>query len=378
MIVIHGTYHDNNFGDLLLMKIYERWILNTCKDDIVYPMVPKAQLKRFKQHFPHAHVGFDERKSWKALIYSGGGHFGEPDKIAKHAYSNSWNKRFFKRHVLPAELCIWTRLPYAIMGVGVGPLSNFFVRNEVKRILTYSKTTTVRDTISYQYAKNVLNIRRDVKTIPDAALSISKSDIPEEPLEKIKKLLAPYMGMSFLGIHHPRDFLVDTKQSKILQKSLLNGIKSSDNLLPVIFSDNGVSEYSKPCNDLCELIENQTGKSCLVVPFQGVWETIALISEMSAVLTTKLHVGIVAYALGVYCESFAIHSKVARFYEQINRSSQCSMLEDIDDEIGMCKISAALDAAYSRRSVMDKTWTMIKEKSSLSEKMVASFLHSVI
>lgn len=377
LVAIHGAYYDNNFGDLLLMKIYENWIRATVDADVVYPMVPKNQLNKFKSHFPKASVGLRQRKSWKALFYAGGGHFGEPNSNARSVYSNSWNQRFFKRHVLPAELCLWSSIPYAISGVGVGPLSNFWVRQEVKRIFFNAKTLSVRDTDSKQFVQNVLRIGSDVEVIPDAALTITKSDIPEKIIENINSLLKPYQGMLLLGIHHPREFLGENFQAKFLRASLLASLASAPDVMPVVFADNGRSDCSEPCENLAKLIQTHTGRKCLTVPFQGVWETVALISRLSAVLSTKLHVGIVAYALGVYCESFAMHSKVIRFYSQIDRSSQCLMLEDVNEDTSMQKIERAIKAARDETSVRDTKWQGIREAASLNQKLISSFLRAV-
>lgn len=378
LIGIHGSYHDNNFGDLLLMKIYEKWIQNITSSRIVYPMVPQAQLAKFKSHFPHASIGLNNLRSWKALIYAGGGHFGEPNSSATNAYSTSWNKRFFKRHVLPAELCMWNGIPYAVIGVGAGPLSNFFVRHEVKRILANAKILCVRDINSQKFVSNTLDICSDIQVLPDAALSISQSDIPEKAFEAINNLLEPYKEMLLLGIHHPRDFLHDTPESESMKTSLLECLKSAPDVLPVVFADNGVSEYSKTCDDLAKLIYDFTGKKCLSFPFQGIWETVALISKLSAVLTTKLHVGIVAYALEVYCESFALHSKVKRFYQQINRSSQCLMLNEADKDTSIIKINRAIEVSRNKASIRDANWHEIKQLAQQNKKLVTSFLQEVL
>ncbi|BAY87270.1 hypothetical protein NIES267_67910 [Calothrix parasitica NIES-267] len=377
LIAIHGTYHDNNFGDLLLMKIYENWIKNITSSRIVYPMVPQAQLANFKSNFPDASIGLKNLRSWKGLIYAGGGHFGEPNSSAKNAYSKSWNKRFFKRHVLPAELCIWNNIPYGVIGVGAGPLSNFFVKHEVKRILANAKIRCVRDIDSQKFVNKTLNISSGVTVLPDAALSISQSDIPEKAFETINNLLEPYKEMLLLGIHHPRDFLQNTPQSESMRMGLLECLKSEPDVLPVVFSDNGNSKYSKHSEDLTKLISDFTGKKCLSLPFQGVWETVALISQFSAVLTTKLHVGIVAYALGVYCESFALHSKVKRFYQQVNRSSQCLMLNEADKTNSITKINRAIELSRNKVSIRDAEWHEIKQLAQQNQTLVASFLEKI-
>jgi len=379
LIAIHGSYYDNNFGDLLLLKIYENWIRSVVNASIVYPMVPKKEVNRFQKYFPNASTGLHKFKSWKALIYAGGGHFGEPDSTARNVYSSSWNKRFFKRHVLPAELCIWSGIPYAITGVGVGPLTNFLVRHETKRIFANAQFLSVRDVDSKKFAQNVLNIQSDIPVTPDAALSLNRSDIPQKVMETVNQYIRPFKGKILLGIHHPRDFLSNTSQAKSMKAGLLTSLASIPNIVPVIFTDNGNSDKSQTCNKLSKEIENSTGKKCLSLPFQGVWETVGLISQLSAVLSSKLHVNIVAYSLGVYSESFAIHSKVRRFYHQINRPSQCIMLKDTNKDITMQKVDRAVQKALCEKSaVIDTDWKRYKEQALLGKNNISSWIKSIV
>jgi polysaccharide pyruvyl transferase WcaK-like protein len=51
--------------------------------------------------------------------------------------------------------------------------------------------------------------------------------------------------------------------------------------------------------------------------------TIGLIGCMDAVLTTKLHVGVVARALGVPTLAVGSHPKIRRFYEAIGEGELC-------------------------------------------------------
>ena len=52
MIAIHGAYYSNNFGDLLLIKLFESWIRSRVDCEIACPMVPERQRERFGCEFP--------------------------------------------------------------------------------------------------------------------------------------------------------------------------------------------------------------------------------------------------------------------------------------------------------------------------------------
>ena len=59
------------------------------------------------------------------------------------------------------------------------------------------------------------------------------------------------------------------------------------------------------------------------IPFSGVNELLTVLDQVEEVVTTKLHVGIVATAFGCTVWSFALHPKIERFYRQVGVSEQC-------------------------------------------------------
>ena len=379
MISLHGAYYNNNFGDLLLIKIFENWIKSKVNQTIVYPLVPKADRDSFRSHFPKATIGLEKSQHWQALIYAGGGYFGEPESNRNKTFGGKWNKRFFRLHVLPAEICLWRDIPYAILGVEAGPLSNIFVRQEVRRIVKNARVLSVRNIESKQFLQEELGIRSQINVAPDAALALNETDIPTAALEFVTQRLAPYKGMVLLGIHQPSLYLRKNPQAELLRKSLLASLTLASDVIPILFSDDGdIHSSQKSCNNLAQIIQSSTGKQCLEFPFQGLWETTALISQLSAVLTPKLHVGIVAYGLGVYCESFANHQKTPRFYRQIDRPSQCTMLNNVTEDTVMEKIDRAIQSSRRQVSIRDQNWYKLKEEARLNQSLLFSFLDSVV
>lgn len=379
MISLHGGYYGNNFGDLLLMKIFENWIQESGHHDVVYPMIAEGDLNSFKEHFPKANIGLSHSNHWKALIYGGGGHFGEPDGYENIRFRGAWNKKFLQKHVLPAEICLWKKIPYAISGVEAGPLTNIFVNREVKRVFSNASFVTVRNTESLEFVQHSLGKKIKVAVAPDPVLTLSEADIPKPAIEAVECLLEPYQGTTLLGIHAPYAFLKKDPHAELLLTGLTDFLASKPELLPVIFADSGdLKESTKTCQELSKIVEDLTGIKALSVPFRDIWETVALISRLSALITTKLHVGIVAYSLGIYCEAFATHQKTPRFYNYIGRSSQCTHVNNIDQAIVMNKFERAAKNACSHTSTKDQKWQQIKEDSDMNRKLVLSFLSSVL
>jgi polysaccharide pyruvyl transferase WcaK-like protein len=59
------------------------------------------------------------------------------------------------------------------------------------------------------------------------------------------------------------------------------------------------------------------------MPYYDHWSAAYTLGRLQGIITTKLHVGIVAWAQGVPCCAYASHGKIARFYRQIGRSRFC-------------------------------------------------------
>lgn len=378
MIAIHGAYYSNNFGDLLLIKLFESWIRSRVDCEIVYPLVPERQRERFGREFPGVRLGLEGARRWKALVYVGGGYLGEPEKVRGSRLGGKWNQRFLSRHVLPAAVCIWNGTPYAVLGVEAGPLSNVLVRSAARQILGHAQEVSGRNEESGRFARELLEEGANVHVAPDAALSIDRSDIPAEAMETVERMLGPDRGSRLLGIHSPSHLLSEDPKTALLMDTIVSQLSSARDVTPVVFSDRGDAAMDAACGRLSARVTASIGRECLSIPFAGIWETCALISRLSAIVTTKLHVGIVAYALGVYSESFAVHQKTPRFYRQINGSSRCEMLKDLDVTTASEKVARVVSAARYPFPIEDEFWRSIKKKSDLHRDLLSSFLRSAL
>jgi polysaccharide pyruvyl transferase WcaK-like protein len=376
-IALHGNYFDNNFGDLLLFKIFERWVRSASSCQIIYPMVPEIERTRFGTHFSDAIWGVKSFKAWDALVYCGGGHFGDSASGSRFLPGN-FDKRFIRQNVLPAELSMWKRKPYAIVGMEVGPIPNIFIRREAKRIFRHARAISVRNVESRDYIEERLGIKQEVICAPDPAVMVSKEDIPQKAEEKIDRLLGQHANKILLGIHHPRDFLYDFPAGQSLREGLISVLKSSNDVTPVLFTDIGDDKHSVHCQKLAHIIKAICRMDSVSIPFLGIWETVALISRLSALLTTKLHVGVVAYAMGVYCESFANHPKTKRFYALTGRNDQCILFKETTQETAMEKIMKAIDFGRRKPLLRDASWERIRMEAQAHKGVMSSFLKSFL
>jgi polysaccharide pyruvyl transferase WcaK-like protein len=67
--------------------------------------------------------------------------------------------------------------------------------------------------------------------------------------------------------------------------------------------------------DAERLMQEVLSGAFAVIPYESPWTTVAHLGQMDLVLTTKLHVGVVARSLGVPVLAAGQHPKIKRFYQ---------------------------------------------------------------
>jgi polysaccharide pyruvyl transferase WcaK-like protein len=84
---------------------------------------------KLKKHIPGASTGWDKFTHWwdfvqavsnvRMVLSAGPGYYSEP------AYgTESWTKEYFSKYDLPIKLAALRRIPYAMLGIEAGPLTD--------------------------------------------------------------------------------------------------------------------------------------------------------------------------------------------------------------------------------------------------------------
>ena len=167
IISVHGNYFEVNYGDILLIRLYSKWISEAYGDKVLinYPLADQKTIKNFTTN--RGLTGLINLCRSKALIYVGGGHFGEPPNNVTH-----WSKRNFKRHIVVGLIAILFRIPIAIIGLEYGPLTNKIYRFCVLLITKYAKLVVVRNDESKSFLQE--NGFKKAIVCPDAVLALSE------------------------------------------------------------------------------------------------------------------------------------------------------------------------------------------------------------
>lgn len=365
LISLHGAYHPNNYGDVLILAIQAKWINEILSNhEVVLPYATNVYRDEIK---PSTNRGLRGLIDSEKLIYGSGGYLGEPNsgKIR-------WGFSFFKKHFVPSFIFRLLDKPYAIIGTGVGPITNSLTKYEVKKIANNASVIAIRDEESKEFLEKIGIEESKIHVTVDVALSLKKEDINKEATEKIKKLT------SISGILYGIHIGVDRNSKQFGEKvekifnDVLRFLNENPDIQPVLIIDNDNSQQ----NEAVEYLSKKISQKCIVYKHDNIWETTALLSELDFVVTNKLHVGIVSYALGTIPISLPSHQKTVRFYKQINREDLCIRLEDLKDNDLYKMMKKTLNEKWVEKYQDDysQNHPFLQEKALLNKKILKEFL----
>lgn len=302
LVVIHGCYNTTNFGDLLLLDLLSQEMQSRLGIQPICPWVHKSQVNNI-----HAVAGNGLRDCLGARIavFGGGGYLVNN--------SGNVNKRLI-RYTAPALIWQMAKVPYAIVGVGAGPRLTKLDGPLVRSLCNGAQHISVRDEGSAEVLCSVGVPIEKIEVTADIALSLSAEKIPELAYKKAAILLPPKeKNCRRIGIH--LESLIFDKHKFVDIARRLGGIfNRHKDICPVWLVDHAEGLEAS----LKEIIHSYM-ENAIILPKINHWVLAAIIGQLDAVITTKLHVGIVAWSLGVPPCGYSNHPKTKRFYEQIHR-----------------------------------------------------------
>ena len=295
-LVIHGCYHTQNFGDRLLHDILRDRLARKFQTE-------PTTLFTYENPKPGI-LGLAKRLASSRrndfAVFGGGGYF----------VSSSPSITKMMRYSVPAFLWRKASVPYAVVGVGVGPNLKGRDVKMVQNIFKHSRLSFVRDESSKQVLNDAGIDTSNISVGADLVFTLEPNTIPTEAMEEARQLLQPD-GRRILGMHFRH--AAECEQSADIAR-ILNERVNFEKTRLIWFFDH----TDKGASALRELSNNYLPKAEMI-PFQDYWTTAAMISQMDGVWTTKLHVGIVASVLRKPVYGYSAHGKTKRFFQQIGR-----------------------------------------------------------
>jgi polysaccharide pyruvyl transferase WcaK-like protein len=319
-----------NFGDQLLQSMYSQWF-KEIKSDV---------------NLSHLSVGnFGEISSKtdkiisdsQRLVFVGGGYFGEGhyqglNFLNQIARKQSWGIRNTRVYGSVWQCARRYNIPCDVVGVEVGPISNPIYSQTVRRILSSSETLVVRNEESKNFAEKICGTNINPEVYIDAALTLESSSFRNIYNSSRSMLLSKNEDCFKLGIHiHALGDSQYNKNCIEIINLIISHIPKHQTIKLYYLHDLTKGGQHPKRSILAQDMFCQYFKDTIVIPYQGWQETVEAIDAMDLILTTKLHVGIAARALGVPTLSIPHHPKTIRFYKAIGELKYCKNVLDFID-----------------------------------------------
>lgn len=325
-VAVHGSYFARNFGDTLLVMIMCQWLAEAVGRDNVYLAVPGHAEEQGEIGYPVVHP--EARHTITHLIFTGGGHFGEPKRPFRDRYG--WYWRNYRRHL--SWVSDYSAARKAVFGIGVGPISDPLFRHSVRRLLNGMEPVFVRDETSLAYARKYRLNPEMARLGIDLALSLSPAE---------------HMPRYSFGIH------ISTMPDPVFANVIEVLLSQPDQPQPTIMliADTPASSSS---SKRYEELANRFGYPLKVPKYDGVDNLMQRIADCETIVTSKLHVGIVASALGRKVISLPVHQKTSRFYRDLSLQAFCLEGERQQASEIARLISTDMSFAFDRERVAKK------------------------
>lgn len=356
LIAIHGCYHNRNFGDLLILDLVSEAIEQFSGRPALCPWINESELQNVR---PLAGKGLRSVPSAALAVLGGGGYLTDDE-------SKGSTKRLL-RYLVPALIWRGCGIPYAIIGVGAGPQLSRLGASMVRSICGGAAVLAVRD----QESKDIL-IRSGVNSsrievTADWALSLTRDQLPELAKARARALVSAQPNSINLGLHLSMQEGSTQKIKRIISETG-KALAGRDDVKVLFIFDHLETNKKIIAEAADECLRNY-----IIIDKQPHWVTAAIIAELDAVITTKLHVGIVAFALDVPAFSIASHEKTQRFYRQINRLNFSDTIERA--EVVMAKwVNQIASRDVSAMHIDHRRSTELRELSGRNKYLLGEFI----
>lgn len=310
-IGLHGAYYGGNFGDVLIANVMAREL----RARTTVPVIAPLSTDSFRAASGLANTVNGEQWTGGVGVYGPGGYFGERplNKARWHVRFNTYHRRF---HYLTQR----HRIPTGIFATGFGPLSCAFSRALLRGIAERTSVIYVRDEESAEFLTDIGGRIPQPLIVPDIAFLLRPQ--PETALgfaanppfddNRIK------IGLHIQGISMRSKFHLDQ-----LCEALTLTIAQQAEVEFLLLTDGPTAQ---PPSSLLQLVSKH--HNIRIVPYSTPATLVSNLQHLSAVFTTKLHVGICSMALGVPAFAAYLHPKVLRLFRQLDIPERCTPIAE--------------------------------------------------
>lgn len=302
-VIIHGSYFSLNFGDVLLWRsAAERVRLLLNGSEIYHCDMPVALRKFYLRDFPDLSLTRRVRGA-DVVVFCGGGYFMPP-----HRYRYIWELRNLMRHQLALRIAK-SAGRVGFFGVGLGEVAFPPFRRLLSKAIENADLLVLRDVESVEALRHYGKAQESAHVTPDLAF-----------VDVYNKAKTYNLPKEYVGIH--ADF------KGMSQEKLALFLQSCDGIMKLLPLESRflVDCPSRSAFESISVVKQRfpSLSKAVVSVFDGSPDRfLEQISRCAVIVTTKLHVGICATAMGTPVVSIAKHPKTKRFYSQFGLSACC-------------------------------------------------------
>lgn len=348
-LYIHGHFMSDNYGDFLIYyeteKIVKKYKYNYYSTNIDFSYDDYCKVIRVSVKYA--------LKNSDLAIFTGGGYFAEPD-----SNKIKWNIKCLIKHIVPAYILYKRKIPYVIVGVEVGPVSLFINRILLKKIFNGATKVSVRNQESKNYLLK-LKVKNDIEVVPDLIMGMT---MDEKKLKGINISDNLYKSGENIFVHLTSDIELISVKNVIED---LKKYQAKHNNVHYIFGcDQEKSTQKEKVEKIFNNFDNGKNK---ILYYTNPWYLTKVLENMDAVITDKLHVGIVAtkYKKEVIC--IAKDPKSIRFYNMIGRSEWAMLLKNVKENDILYKLEKL---KFKNIDIDNKLY----KQANLNKKIIEDFL----
>lgn len=332
-VLLHGATNKTNFGDYLFADIFYNFLKD--KYDVSFYECPIFGIGKFyKKNLKYTKKGnFISQFNNDALVYISGGYFGEK--------SNRFVKSFirFVRYFLVGLIFCLKNKPIFIVGVGGGPLKNTLLKRLVVKIMNKAKLIIVRDDYTKKFFE-CNSVTNKIITTTDTALVIKNYKLPKISNKEFLNFIAKNKNKKIVLVHLYGNYDIDF----LIKERIITAINSFSRLNECAFIFAGDYVFNKKY-DVSNIFDSLESDNKIFYQYSNPWEFCSVINTCDMVITTKLHVGIIASTLSKSVLSFPMHfDKTKRFYEQISEKERCVELS----KVSTSKVLSLLNSYFEK------------------------------
>ena len=305
IVSLHGAYFGLNFGDTLLCRLFCTWLRQAGATHVNLPLASETNRRLVGADS----IGLATFAKAEAVLFCGGGYFSE-----SHRRPIVWTVRHLMRFDSIFQAARLANKPYAIMGVGAGPLTNLLARVLAKSAFAGARDTAVRDVESRDFLAGI-GVSRALTVAPDAVALCSADQL---------------LGHARRTSTGRRIFLHVPPNPNAQDIAVANAVldfAALDPQISVMIKNDYHSEKGGDCPAWPDGIVSRAAASPATIEFSHYdGEPASLLAALDAcdlVITPKLHVGIAATVLEKFVIAIPFHSKTRRYYREIGQSAHC-------------------------------------------------------